>query len=328
MAGETIGSLILWLIVLAIFVVIAVYLLRWLYRRSTKETAFVRTGFGGEKVVVSGGAFVIPVLHDVTLVNMTVMRIEVIRREAQALITKNRMRVDVIAEFFVKVGSSRQAVGVAAQTLGRRTLEPDGTRDLLEGRFASALRTVAAQMTLEQMHEQRQEYAQRVKTVALEGLTQNGLDLESVAIVDLDQTNLEFFDSSTPSTRKGSPSLPRRSKPADACATKLSSALKSKSGPRISTPNASRSISTEKANMRGLRRSTTSKCAAPPSASNSPGIVPFATRKASRLCWLRAKRSKSRNSFKNATWRKRESRTRKRSNSARSHDADTSTKSK
>jgi uncharacterized membrane protein YqiK len=196
MAAETLGSVILWLVVLAVAIVIAVYLLRWLYQRSTKETAFVRTGFGGEKVIVSGGAFVIPVLHDVTPVNMTVMRIEVERRETQALITKNRMRVDVIAEFFVKVGSSREAVSFAAQTLGRRTLQPEGTRDLLEGRFASALRTVAAQMTLEQMHEQRQEYAQRVKTVALEGLSQNGLDLESVAIVDLDQTNLEFFDSS------------------------------------------------------------------------------------------------------------------------------------
>jgi uncharacterized membrane protein YqiK len=196
MAAEIFGSLILWLVVVAIVVVIAVYLLRWLYRRSTKETAFVRTGFGGEKVVVSGGAFVIPVLHDVTLVNMTVMRIEVARREAQALITKNRMRVDVLAEFFVKVGSSHEAVGNAAQTLGNRTLQPDGTRDLLEGRFASALRTVAAQMTLEELHEQRQDYAQRVKAVALEGLAQNGLDLESVALVDLDQTNLEFFDSS------------------------------------------------------------------------------------------------------------------------------------
>ena len=124
MGAETFGSLILSLIVLAIIIVVAVYLLRWLYRRSTKETAFVRTGFGGEKVVVSGGAFVIPVLHDVTLVNMTVMRIEVARRDAQALITRNRMRVDVIAEFFVKVGSSREEVGNAAQTLGRRTLEP------------------------------------------------------------------------------------------------------------------------------------------------------------------------------------------------------------
>ena len=195
MNAETVGSLILWLIVIAVGVAIAVYLLRWLYQRSTKETAFVRTGFGGEKVVVAGGAFVIPVLHDVTPVNMTVMRIEVSRREAQALITKNRMRVDVSAEFFVHVGARREAVSLAAQTLGRRTLEPDGVRDLLEGRFASALRTIAAQMTLEEMHEQRQDYAQRVKALALEGLAQNGLDLASVAIVDLDQTPLEFFDS-------------------------------------------------------------------------------------------------------------------------------------
>src|SRR6185437_14015806 len=178
MVAQTLGSLILWLIILAIAIVIAVYLLRWLYQRSTKETAFVRTGFGGEKVVVSGGAFVIPVLHDITPVNMSVTRIEVARRETQALITKNRMRVDIIAEFFVKVDSSKEAVSFAAQTLGRRTLQAVGTRDLLEGRFASALRTVAAQMTLEQMHEQRQEYAQRVKAVALEGLSQNGLQLE------------------------------------------------------------------------------------------------------------------------------------------------------
>src|SRR5271167_76824 len=196
MAAETLGSLILWLIILAIIVVIAVYLLRWLYQRSTKETAFVRTGFGGEKVVVSGGAFVIPVLHDVTPVNMTVLRIEVERRETRALITKNRMRVDVVADFYVRVGLTREEVSRAAQTLGRRTLESDGVRELMEGRFAAALRTAAGQMTLEELHERRQDYAEAVKAVAREGLAQNGLELESVAIVDLDQTSLEFFDSS------------------------------------------------------------------------------------------------------------------------------------
>ena len=196
MGAETVGSLILWLIVLAILVSIAVYLLRWLYRRSTKETAFVRTGFGGERVVISGGAFVVPVLHEITAVGMNVMRIEVSRRQSQALITKNRMRVDVVADFYVRVGSKREEVSRAAQTLGRRTLEPGGVLELLEGRFAAALRAGAAQMTLEELHERRQDYAEAVKAAALEGLAQNGLELESVAIVDLDQTNLEFFDSS------------------------------------------------------------------------------------------------------------------------------------
>ena len=196
MGAETVGSLILWLIVLAVVVAIAVYLMRWLYRRSTKETAFVRTGFGGEKVVISGGAFVVPVLHEITPVGMNVMRIEIARRQTQGLITKNRMRVDVVADFYVRVGSTREEVSRAAQTLGRRTLESDGVRELLEGRFAAALRTGAAQMTLEELHERRQDYAEAVKAAALEGLAQNGLELESVAIVDLDQTGLEFFDSS------------------------------------------------------------------------------------------------------------------------------------
>src|SRR5215218_5015601 len=164
MSGQIFGQVILWLIILAIVVVVAVYILRWLYRRSTKETAFVRTGFLGEKVVVNGGAFVVPVLHDITPVNMNVMRVEVRRGQAQ--------------------------------TLGSRTLQLDGTRDLLEGRFASAMRTVAAQMTLEAMHEQRKDYAQAVKALASEDLAQNGLELESVAIVDLDQTSLDYFDPS------------------------------------------------------------------------------------------------------------------------------------
>jgi uncharacterized membrane protein YqiK len=194
MAAQTFGTFILWLIIAAIVVAVLVYILRWLYRRSTKETAFVRTGFLGEKVVVNGGAFVIPVLHEITPVNMNVLRIEVRREDAQALITKNRMRVDLVAEFFVRVGGTKALVAAAAQTLGRRTLQPDGLRELLEGKFTSALRTVAAQMTLEDMHEQRSSYADRVREIAEESLAANGLELESVAIVDLDQTHLEFFD--------------------------------------------------------------------------------------------------------------------------------------
>jgi uncharacterized membrane protein YqiK len=196
MAAQTFGTFILWIIIAAIVVAIAVYILRWLYRRSTKETAFVRTGFLGEKVVVNGGAFVIPVLHEITPVNMNVLRIEVRRVDGQALITKNRMRVDIVAEFFVRVGGTEALVAAAAQTLGRRTLQPDGLRELLEGKFTGALRTIAAQMTLEDMHEQRNAYADRVRDMAKESLAANGLELESVAIVDLDQTSLEFFDPS------------------------------------------------------------------------------------------------------------------------------------
>src|SRR5882724_9912139 len=196
MSGQIFGQVILWLIILAIVVVIAVYLLRWLYRRSTKETAFVRTGFGGEKVVINGGAFVIPVLHEVTPVAMNVMRVEVRRGQSNALITRDRMRVDLIAEFFLRVQPTREAVAIAAQTLGRRVMQQDGIRELFEGKFASALRAVAAELTLEEIHVRRSGFMARVREHAAESLAFNGLELETVSLVDLDQTSLEFFDPS------------------------------------------------------------------------------------------------------------------------------------
>jgi len=194
MTSGLIGSIILWLIVAIIAIVVIVYLLNWLYHRSTKEAAFVRTGFGGETVVINGGALVLPILHEVTPVNLNVVRIAVSRAREQAVITRDRMRVDIEAEFFVRVIQKPEAVAVAASTLGQRTTEPDRLSDLLSGKFVGALRSVAAEMTLDEMHEKRGDFVSVVGARATEALARNGLELESVAITDLDQTDLEFFN--------------------------------------------------------------------------------------------------------------------------------------
>lgn len=196
MTASVIGAVILWLIVAIIAVTAAGYLLSWLYHRSTKQIAFVRTGFGGETVVINGGALVLPVVHDVTPVNLNVVRIPVSRTKEAAVITSDRMRVDIEAEFFVRVIQQREAVAAAASTLGRRTMEPDQLGELLSGKFIGALRSVAAEMTLDEMHEARAELVAKVATRALEALAKNGLELESVAITHLDQTNLEYFNPS------------------------------------------------------------------------------------------------------------------------------------
>ena len=196
MSGQIIGQLILWLIVAVIVVFIAYWVMNWLYRRSTKETAFVRTGFLGEKVVIDGGAFVWPIIHDITPVNMNTIDLQVKRQREDALITKDRMRVDVDAEFYVRVKQTGEAVSLAASTMGRRMLEPSRIHQLLSGKFISALRTVASEMSMEELHENRNSYVARVLEVAQEGLDKNGLELESVAVTDIDQTEIEFFNPS------------------------------------------------------------------------------------------------------------------------------------
>lgn len=196
MTGAQFGSFILGLIVVAILVAIVVWLLHWLYLRSSKERAFVRTGLGGQKVVLDGGAFVLPIVHDVIPVNMNTLRLEVARGRDKALITKDRMRVDVIAEFYVRVAAQPESVAAAAQTLGLRTMEPEQLKELVEGKFIDALRTAAAEMTMEELHEKRGSYVKRVREAVAGDLTKNGLELESASLTQLDQTAMEFFNPS------------------------------------------------------------------------------------------------------------------------------------
>lgn len=196
MSGAQFGNFILALIVVAIVIAIAVWLLHWLYLRSSKERAFVRTGLGGQKVVLGGGAFVLPIVHDVIPVNMNTLRLEVSRGRDKALITKDRMRVDVIAEFYVRVATNPEAVANAAQTLGLRTMEPEQLKELVEGKFVDALRTAAAEMTMEELHEKRGAYVKRVRDAVADDLTKNGLELEAASLTQLDQTGMEYFNPS------------------------------------------------------------------------------------------------------------------------------------
>ncbi len=180
-------------IILAALIVMGTIVAR-LYKRSSKEVSFVRTGFGGEKVILGGGAIVLPVLHEVIPVNMNTLRLEVKRAADQALITRDRMRVDVMAEFYVRVKPTEESIATAAQTLGQKTMSPQELKDLVEGKFVDSLRSVAAEMAMEELHEKRVDFVQKVQQVVSEDLFKNGLELETVSLTGLDQTSFKFFN--------------------------------------------------------------------------------------------------------------------------------------
>jgi len=184
------------IILLALAIAIIVYLLHWLYRRSSKEIAFVRTGMGGERVVISGGAFVLPIIHNITSVGMKTLCIEILRNGSKSFITKNRMRAEMTAEFYVRVAPNIDSVSIAAQTLGNRTLEPDHLKELVSGRFVDALGVVAAKMTLDEIQENRSEYVKAVSKHVEEAIKHTGLELETVSLTSLNQAPVSVFDPS------------------------------------------------------------------------------------------------------------------------------------
>jgi len=165
-----------------------------LYKRSSKELAFVRTGLSGQKVIMDGGALVLPIFHEIIPVNMNTLKLEVERRQEESLITKDRMRVDVVAAFFVRVQLTVEAVSTAAQTLGQRTLNPDLLKQLVEDKFVDSLRATAATMTMQELQDKRRDFVQAVQNAVAEDLEKNGLELESVSLTKLDQTDKKFFN--------------------------------------------------------------------------------------------------------------------------------------
>jgi uncharacterized membrane protein YqiK len=104
------------------------------------------------------------------------------------------MRVDVQAEFYVRVQPTTDSIANAAQTLGLKTTQPELLKELVEGKFVDALRAVAAEMTMEELHEQRVNFVQKVQAAVSEDLLKNGLELETVSLTGLDQTKREYFN--------------------------------------------------------------------------------------------------------------------------------------
>lgn len=182
-------------IVLFVLAVIG-FILGRLYQRAERDEAFVRTGVGGRKVVKDGGAMILPVVHALAKVKLNTVKLVVDRRREDAFITSDRMRVDIRAEFYVRVDGTDDGIGLAAQTLGDRVNDPKAIQDLVEAKLVDALRSVAARNTLDQLHENRSDFVKAVQDAVETDLRSNGLELESVSLTGLDQTPREFFNES------------------------------------------------------------------------------------------------------------------------------------
>src|SRR5687767_6717278 len=159
------------------------------YRKASANMAFVRTGLGGAKVIKDGGTVVVPIVHQVIPVSLETMRLTVERRGTHALITKDNLRVDLSAEFYIKVQANSDDILQAARSLGARNVEPNAVSELVQEKLVSALRTVAATKDLVELHSKRDEFASAVQQIVTHDLASNGLSLETVTISALDQTD-------------------------------------------------------------------------------------------------------------------------------------------
>ncbi|MFD2564035.1 flotillin family protein [Aquimarina rubra] len=182
------------LIILVAIVIVAFGLIMWIismYKKIIQGKVLVRTGAGGTKVYFNAG-LVVPVLHKMEIMDISVKKLEIERTGINGLICKDNIRADIKVAFFVRVNKSKADIINVAQTIGcARASEIDVLRNLFDAKFSEALKTVGKKFEFVELYEARREF--RDEIVNIIGTDLNGYILDDCAIDDLEQTSLSVM---------------------------------------------------------------------------------------------------------------------------------------
>lgn len=182
------------LITMIVTIVIIIGLLVWIvsmYKKIIQGKVIVRTGAGGTKVFYNAG-LVVPVLHKMEIMDISVKKLDVERTGSNGLICKDNIRADIKVTFFIKINKSTADIINVAQTIGcERASDMEVLRTLFDAKFSEALKTVGKKFDFVELYEARSEF--RAEIIAIIGTDLNGYILDDCAIDDLEQTPLSFL---------------------------------------------------------------------------------------------------------------------------------------
>lgn len=162
------------------------------YKKIPQGKAIVRTGVGGGKVAFNKGMYVIPILHKMEIMDISVKKLQIDRMENDGLICKDNIRADIKVAFFVRVNKNVDDVLNVAQIIGTdRASDVDTLRNLFEAKFSEALKTVGKKFDFIELYEARREF--RTEILDIIGTDLNGYILDDCAIDYLEQTEISFL---------------------------------------------------------------------------------------------------------------------------------------
>ncbi len=174
------------------FIFIILFAFATFYKKIPQGKAIVRTGVGGGKVAFNKGMYVVPILHQMEIMDISVKKLQIDRLEQEGLICKDNIRADIKVAFFVRVNKNADDVLNVAQIIGtERASDTETLRNLFEAKFSEALKTVGKKFDFIELYEARREF--RTEILNIIGTDLNGYILDDCAIDFLEQTQIRFL---------------------------------------------------------------------------------------------------------------------------------------
>ncbi|HEX6224347.1 MAG TPA: flotillin family protein [Chryseolinea sp.] len=174
------------------FILIILFAFSAFYKKIPQGKAIVRTGVGGGKVAFNKGMYVIPILHKMEIMDISVKKLQIDRLEQDGLICKDNIRADIKVAFFIRVNKNVDDVLNVAQIIGtERASDIETLCILFEAKFSEALKTVGKKFDFIELYEARREF--RTEILNIIGTDLNGYILDDCAIDFLEQTEMKFL---------------------------------------------------------------------------------------------------------------------------------------
>ncbi|QQV01725.1 MULTISPECIES: flotillin family protein [Chryseobacterium] len=185
-------TLIAGIVIIAIASIGLIFWILSMYKKTVQGIVILRTGYGGTKVFFNAG-IVIPVIHRMESMDISVKKLEIAREGRAGLICKDNMRADIQVAFFIRVNKSVDDIVNVGQTIGcQRASDINTLRELFEAKFSEALKTVGKKFEFIELYEARSEFRQEILDII--GTDLNGYVLDDCAIDFLEQTKIENLD--------------------------------------------------------------------------------------------------------------------------------------
>lgn len=184
-----------------LFFVFLVALLKAFLKKASPGTALVKTGFGLQQASIStSSAIVIPLLHRIETIDLTVKTVRIKRREHESLSCKDGIRAEVEVDFYIKINAMDEDIRRVASAVGCERASDIGIlRELFEAKFSDALKTAGSKLTFDALYQNRTEFREQIiKALGQESESDvilNGYRLDDVAIQYLEQLPLSQHDS-------------------------------------------------------------------------------------------------------------------------------------
>lgn len=162
------------------------------FRKVGPDEALVKTGWGGMSSITGSGMWVVPIAHRVEMMDLSLKRIEIARRENSGLICQDNVRADIEVAFFVRVNNTKQDILQVAQSIGcKRASEKAALIELFDAKFSEALKTVGKHFDFIDLYTERDQFKDEILKHI--GTDLNGYILDDCAIDYLEQTPIEYL---------------------------------------------------------------------------------------------------------------------------------------